>query len=199
MLMGDAEPERRRGSYEVALRRKICGVNDECLAFPMATRISQPGSNLRRDVRATVHRNDARLVDHLRVNHNEVARLHDLVVAVVAGVQKADPGRAVRDTSLERVAILRPVGGVESPLLGRGRLSQLRLWSQPRKPAIPWLEDLRGPFLEYEISVRPKLIVVARAPRLMLLWGGEQSQKQRIPDRRIATAIEEPCRPLLQD
>src|SRR3954451_16577011 len=115
----------------------------------MAARISQPRSHLRRDVRATIHRNDAHLMDHLGVNHNEVARLHDLVIAVVAGVQPADPRRAVRDTSLERGAIFRPVRRVESPLLGRGRLSQLRLWSQRRKSAIPWLEDLRGSFLEY--------------------------------------------------
>src|SRR3954468_9609411 len=162
----------------------------------MAARVSHPRSNLRGDVRATVHRDDARFVDHLRVKHNEVARLSDLVVAVVARVQPADPCRAVRDTSLERGATLRPISRVGSPLLPRGRVSRSRLWSQRRKSAIPWLEHLRGSFLEYEIGVRRKLVLAACRPKLLRV--GEQSQKQRIPYRGVAAAVEEPCCPLLQ-
>ena len=92
MLVADgAGPEVRR-------------LDDERVAFPSAARFTHPVLDLRRERRAAVDRDDARLVHHLEVENHVAGHLHD-AHAVVVAIGHHRRGHAARDAAVPAVEV----------------------------------------------------------------------------------------------
>src|SRR5262249_6131157 len=63
--------------------KEVGGLYDKCVAFPVSSRISHPRANPCIRMCTVVHRNDARLVDHLVTKDDVTWTLHNLVPRVV--------------------------------------------------------------------------------------------------------------------
>ena len=88
---------------------------------------------LRRQMRTSVERDDARLVDHLDQNHHVSRRLHDLIVVVVGAGSMGGPARSMTmQRTLERL-ILHGVG--------RATHALSRLGTRPRSASVPPLSS----------------------------------------------------------
>ena len=104
---------------------KVGGLDDEGVAFPPATGVSQPLLDASADMRTPIRRNDPHVVDHLDRNHDVAGYLDDLVVVVV------EPGhhrawQAAGDAPLIRTTILRMVGQAQVSPLSRKRMCERR-------------------------------------------------------------------------
>src|SRR5439155_372207 len=82
------------GPLVVVVRR----LDDQRVAFPASAWIAVPQADIPADVRTSVHRDDAGLVNHLVRNHHEAGTLDDLVRVVVPGREHAG-GHPARDTA----------------------------------------------------------------------------------------------------
>ena len=81
--------------------------------------------------RRSADRNDARLVDHLQVEHDVAGRLDDLHAVVVAE-RKHRRGHAARDAAVPRVEVLL---GIEDRRLRPGSAQLLRMSADSRLPS----------------------------------------------------------------
>src|SRR5262245_13866054 len=72
----------RTASMERALICEVGRFDNERVAFPMTSRVSIPQANTLWEMRASVQRNHADFMSHLRQHQNIVRSLHDLNVAV---------------------------------------------------------------------------------------------------------------------
>ena len=86
-------------SSELALGRKVAGLDHQGVAFPPASRITVPLADRRRQMGTGVDRDDAGIVCHLAEDHDMVGRLEDVLVAVVARAQlrNAEVGAAMAE------------------------------------------------------------------------------------------------------
>ena len=110
---------------------QVGGLDDEGVAFPMAARIAQPLLDPAVDVRAAVHRNDARVVNHLHQDHDVAGRLKDLVVVIVEA-RHHRAGQAAGDAAFVGAAILGRIGRADLSGLGQLRRELLCLGRQRR-------------------------------------------------------------------
>src|SRR6185437_13609196 len=97
-------------AHEVVLRREIDGVDNQRVAFPASSRVTAPLSCRRGEVRPAVERDHPRLVSGFHEQHDVRRRLHDLVVAEIAGaITTAETWNAPRDAAKGVVEILRAI------------------------------------------------------------------------------------------
>ena len=81
------QPHVLAGALERVLAVEIRRLDDQRLALPVAAVASRPLTDVWRQVRTSVERDDADVVDHLDENHHVAGRLHDLIVVVVGPAQ----------------------------------------------------------------------------------------------------------------
>ena len=113
-LRDAADPTRRRRGRDRALVVVVGRVDDERVSLPAANRFAGHGSQAFGPVRASVGRDDARLVDHLGDDDDVAGRLQNLVRVVVAGGEEASR-HAACDAAVERVHELVRVRLLGSP------------------------------------------------------------------------------------
>src|SRR6188472_124240 len=101
------ETQRLARSSEVGLVREVRRLDHKRVAFPVTARISQILPNALADVRAPVHWDDPRLVNHLVRDDDEPRALNDAHnVAVTAGIDDdVWPAAARNDASITKAAI----------------------------------------------------------------------------------------------
>src|SRR5207302_251073 len=113
------QPHALARALERELVREVRRVNDQCLTLPMTAVAPGPLPNAWRQMRTSVQRNDANVVEHLGENHHVSRSLHNLVIVVVGAAQH---GRSVvvhQDTArAERLVLYRIVGPASA--LSRG-------------------------------------------------------------------------------
>jgi hypothetical protein len=104
-------------------------------------------------MRTSVERNDARLVDEFRDEHDVVGSLHDLVVAVRSGpVIAAESGCAERQAAAI-VADVFGIGGIETnPRRRKSARALLPGRRLRRHLAIRWIDDERRPVVELTLD-----------------------------------------------
>ena len=109
------------------------------------------------EMRTSIERDDTDVVDHLLANHDVVARLENLEVAVVTSAQ---PGHAERYAPVTERQILRAVSRVQLLVLSGRGLSLLRLGGQLRKPPIRGIGDECRAIVELAVN-DPEMVVIA--------------------------------------
>ena len=150
----------------------------------------------RRDVRAAVTREDARVVNHLAAQRDDARPLRDLEVALIAG---ADVRRAIADATRTQRQVLRTIGW-PSGFLGRGlfagALGRAGRWS--RNAAVRRIDDERGAVVPHAVG-QPRLVVVAhlRVAGAELGLAVDRGRDELVGKERVA-AVHHPGRALLQ-
>ena len=122
------EPQVLSRPQEVALRREIRGLDDECVAFPLAAGIPAPLADGLAEVGTTIERNDPRVVVGLHQEHDIAGRLDNLIVTILrvptgarshSGCPRGDAARGVVD-------VFRALRNAVSRRGGRAPLLSLR-------------------------------------------------------------------------
>src|SRR6266849_5935367 len=118
------------GASEVCLVRKVDGIDDQRIARPVAARVAHPPPD--GSMRTPVHRDDARVMNHLVENHDVVGELDELDVVVVDARQHRRTRDRPQETPLVQAEIFRPLrDAVRTACLcprRRSSLRVLRLW-----------------------------------------------------------------------
>src|SRR5262245_226331 len=100
--------QRLAGSSEVRLFGEVCGVDDERIALPTASRVPSPLANVLGQMRTPVQRDHTSVVDHLVENHHVSGSLEKLNDIVIGTWKHRGSGVASQDTTLPQVSVLRP-------------------------------------------------------------------------------------------
>src|SRR5579864_2059830 len=97
------------GAHKTTLRGEVRRVNHQSLPLPAPARVPVPASDFRWKMRAPVEGNDPRVVECLHKEDDVTARLHDLVVTIIAcSPAPADSRHAGSDAAHRAAEILRP-------------------------------------------------------------------------------------------
>ena len=158
--------ERQRGD---ALGFEVRRLDDECVLLPSAARDARVAADRRPGRRRIVQGHDPRVVDHLGVNHDVIARLEQLEdVALVAGNNRR-AGAPAKDAAVRQPGILRTIRPLElRRTLG---LPRLRPWGGLGELSIPRVGDERGalrPIRLRQDVVEHLATVAGRLPALAL-------------------------------
>src|SRR5262249_8413307 len=122
---------------EFALGGEIGSLDDQGVSFPPPARIAVPLPDARIEMRWSVNRNDAGVVDHLAQNHDMSRRLKDLIVAVVTRKHPwytCEP--ALGHTPLVARPVFGSVGRVVLAIFGSRRLPLDGVGSHRRNSAV---------------------------------------------------------------
>ena len=113
----------------------------------MAARIAHVVLVRRRQRRPAVGEDDARVVDHLEVEHDDARRLPDPEPAVVA-IRHHRRGHAARDAAVPAVEVRGRVEGRrlagQRPAAAHLERAALSFRRQSRQQAVRWIDDERG-------------------------------------------------------
>ena len=138
----DGKIDHRRESALVVGR-----LDDEGVALPMAARIAHVVLVRRGQRRPAVGEDDARVVDHLEVEHDDARRLPDPEPAVVA-IRHHRRGHAARDAAVPAVEVRGRVEGRrlagQRPAAAHLERAALSFRRQSRQQAVRWIDDERG-------------------------------------------------------
>jgi hypothetical protein len=145
-------------------------LDDEGIAVPAAPRVAEPLADAVAQVRPSVERDDARVVNHLDEDGYVLFRLHNLVVVVVeAGKHRA--GHPARNAPIVRAAIQPRVCRVRPAPGDLAIPPTLRRWRERRNPAVRRIDHERGA-VAHRAPFVPELVVGNHAPggpRLVLI------------------------------
>src|SRR2546428_2711019 len=127
--------------------RQIRRFDHQRLALPMTAVAPRPLPDVWRQVRTSVERNDADVVEHLGENHHVSGRLHDLVGVVVGPAKHWRPIAVHQDTTRTEWLVLYGIVGATPALSRRCTLggSPLSFFGQGRKSSVRRGDDQRRP------------------------------------------------------
>ena len=154
---------------------------------PPSGRASRPATaGSTREVRASVERDDARVMDGLHREDDVAGGLHDLVDAAVGGLE---PGHAEGDAPFGQAAALGTVRRMQPPLFGQRRAPRLRLGCFGRDSPVRRIDDERRPIVDIAAG-QPEAVVVAGLGivRGRLLLAGEDVEDQLVPEQGVPSA-----------
>src|SRR6266566_1580761 len=144
-------------ALERELVREIRRFDNQRLALPMTAVAPRPLADVWRQVRTSVERNDADVVEHLGENHHVSGRVHDLVGVVVGPGKHWRPVAVHQDTTrTERLVLYGIVGA--TPALSRCCAlggSPLAFRGQGRKSSVRRVDDQRRPQVQGHPSLAP--------------------------------------------
>ncbi len=144
-------------------------------------------------MRASVERDDPRVMDGLHREDDVAWGLHDLVHAAVGGLE---PGHAEGDAAFAEAAVLRTVRRMQTPLFGQRRAPCLRLGRFGRDSAVRRIDDERRPVVDVAAG-QPEAVVVAglRIVRSRLLLAVEHIEDQLVSEQGVPLRLQLPARP----
>src|SRR5438128_1465802 len=130
-------------ALERELVREIRRFDNQRLALPMTAVAPRPLTDVWRQVRTSVERNDADVVEHLGENHHVSGHLHDLVVVVVGPAEHWRPVAVHQDTTRAERLVLDGIVGATPALSRRCTLggSPLSFRGQGRKSSVRRVDD----------------------------------------------------------
>ena len=149
------------------------------------------------EMRPAVERDDAGVVRHLVHDRHVAGRLHDLQVAVVAGLQ---PRQAEVHAAFAGREHFRILERVRLAVLDLGGAPLLRFGRHRRNPAVGRIGDERRPAIVPVALDEPELVVVAgaRIVRAGLVMRFEHGEDQAVAELRVAVVVGDLRRDLLE-
>ena len=173
------------GAHSSRVVDVVGGVHHQRVLVPARARVAVILGDGARHVRAGADREDARVVNHLGAERDDVRTLRDLEVALIAG---ASVGRAGADAARAEGEILRAIGRAACLLRGLQRAGPLgRARRERREAAVRRVDDERRAIVEDALG-QPALVVVARlrVAGAELRLAVERRQDQFVGEERIA-------------